>query len=50
MGKFPVQITDSEKVTDKVNEVKATVRFQLKKVLCMGTAVATVEHNPEQIR
>ena len=27
MGKFPVQITDSEKVTDKVNEVKATVRF-----------------------
>ena len=50
MGKFPVQITDSEKVTDKVNEVKATVRFQLKKVLCMGTAVATVEHSPEQIR
>ena len=44
MGKFPVQMTDNEKVVDKVSEVKATVRFQLKKVLCMGTAVATCDH------
>ena len=50
MGKFPVQMTDNEKVVDKVAEVKGTVRFQLKKVLCMGTAVATCDHSQEQIR
>ena len=50
MGKFPVQMTDNEKVVDKVQEVKGTVRFQLKKVLCMGTAVATCDHTQEQIR
>ena len=47
MGKFPVQITDNEKVVDKVAEVKATVRFQLKKVLCMGTAVAQSDATQE---
>jgi large subunit ribosomal protein L10Ae len=47
MNKFPIQMTDNEKVVDKLNEVKGTVRFQLKKVLCMGTAVATCDHTPE---
>ena len=50
MGKFPVQMTDNEQVVTKVAEVKGTVRFQLKKVLCMGTAVATCDHSQEQIR
>ena len=47
IGKFPISMGENEKVIDKVNEMKTTVRYQLKKVLCMGTAVGTVELNDE---
>jgi len=43
IGKFPLTITESEDVAGKVKEIKATVRYQLKKVLCLGTAVGTVD-------
>jgi hypothetical protein len=33
-----------------VNEVKASIKFQLKKVLCMGIAVANVEMSEAEIR
>ncbi|GMP49933.1 hypothetical protein CsSME_00016744 [Camellia sinensis var. sinensis] len=38
-GKFPTLVTHQESLESKVNETKATVKFQLKKVLCMGVAV-----------
>ncbi|XP_074564022.1 large ribosomal subunit protein uL1-like [Curcuma longa] len=41
-GKFPALVTHQEPLEAKVNETKATVKFQLKKVLCMGVAVANV--------
>lgn len=31
-GKFPTVITHADKITDKVDELKANVKFQLKKV------------------
>lgn len=31
-GKFPTMCTHSEKLTDKCNEIKATIKFQMKKV------------------
>lgn len=34
----------------QVNETKASIKFQLKKVLCMGVAVANVEMEEAQIR
>lgn len=37
--KFPTLISHREALEGKVNETKATVKFQLKKVLCMGVAV-----------
>ncbi|KAI7999427.1 60S ribosomal protein L10a [Camellia lanceoleosa] len=37
--KFPTPVTHQEPVESKVNETKATVKFQLKKVICMGVAV-----------
>jgi len=50
INKFPFAIGENEKVLDKVNETKATVRFQLKKVLCMGTAVGTMAMTEEELR
>ncbi|KAG5951372.1 60S ribosomal protein L10a [Claviceps sorghi] len=34
---------------DKINEVKSTIKFQLKKVLCMGVAVGNVGMEQEQL-
>jgi large subunit ribosomal protein L10Ae len=34
----------------QVNETKASIKFQLKKVLCMGVAVANVGMEEAQIR
>lgn len=50
INKFPIVLSENEKVVDKVNEIRSTVKYQLKKVLCMGTAVATVGMGEEEIR
>jgi large subunit ribosomal protein L10Ae len=34
----------------QANETKASIKFQLKKVLCMGVAVANVDMEEAQIR
>ena len=38
-GKFPSLVQQSEDLSSKVDEVKATIKFQLKKVLCLNVAV-----------
>merc|ERR1719434_485368 len=39
VGKFPTLVQQSEELSAKVDEVKATIKFQLKKVLCLNVAV-----------
>ncbi|KAL0370186.1 UNVERIFIED_CONTAM: 60S ribosomal protein L10a-1 [Sesamum angustifolium] len=48
-GKFPTLVTHQESLESKVNETKATVKFQLKKVLCMGVAVGNLDMEEKQI-
>jgi hypothetical protein len=48
-GKFPTLVTHQESLEIKVNEIKATVKFQLKKVLCMGIAVGNCDMEEKQI-
>merc|ERR1711988_741971 len=48
-GKFPSLVSQQESLSEKANEVRSTVKFQLKKVLCMAVAVGDVEMTPEQI-
>ncbi|THG15941.1 hypothetical protein TEA_008976 [Camellia sinensis var. sinensis] len=48
-GKFPTLVTHQESLESKVNETKATVKFQLKKVLCMGVAVGNCSMEEKQI-
>ncbi|OVA06015.1 Ribosomal protein L1 [Macleaya cordata] len=48
-GKFPTLVTHQESLESKVNETKAMVKFQLKKVLCMGVAVGNLGMEEKQI-
>lgn len=48
-GKFPTLVNHQESLESKVNEIKATVKFQLKKVLCMGVAVGNCDMEDKQI-
>ncbi|KAG8758412.1 hypothetical protein FRC11_003729 [Ceratobasidium sp. 423] len=48
-GKFPTPISHSEDLTDKLTEVRSTIKFQLKKVLCLGVAVGHVQMTEDQV-
>ncbi|KAF6003862.1 hypothetical protein CCYA_CCYA05G1569 [Cyanidiococcus yangmingshanensis] len=48
-GKFPTLIASNETVEAKVNEVKATIKFQLKKVLCLAVAVGNVGMTEDEL-
>merc|ERR1711971_1212479 len=48
-GKFPGLITHQEKMGDKVDELKATIKFQLKKALCLACAVGHVEMTEQEL-
>ncbi|EFA81514.1 S60 ribosomal protein L10a [Heterostelium album PN500] len=49
VGKFPSLLTHSEDMATKINEVKCTVKFQLKKVLCLAVAVGHVNLSEREI-
>merc|ERR1712098_102342 len=49
-GKFPTLITHSDSLEAKVQDLKKTVKFQLKKVLCMGVACGNVEMSEDECR
>ncbi|KAG8699048.1 hypothetical protein FRC08_005535, partial [Ceratobasidium sp. 394] len=48
-GKFPTPISHSEDLNDKLTEVRSTIKFQLKKVLCLGVAVGHVQMTEDQV-
>jgi len=48
-GKFPTLVQQSEELSSKVDEVKATIKFQLKKVLCLNVAVGHCQMDPQEI-
>jgi hypothetical protein len=48
-GKFPTPISHSEDLARKVNEVRSTIKFQLKKVLCLGVAIGHCNMEEDQI-
>ncbi|ELR09329.1 60S ribosomal protein L10a [Pseudogymnoascus destructans] len=48
-GKFPTPVSHNESLSDKITDVKSTIKFQLKKVLCMGVAVGNVSMTEDQL-
>lgn len=49
-GKFPSLITHNDKINDKILELKSSIKFQLKKVLCMGVPVGHANLKEEELR
>ncbi|GAB7363922.1 hypothetical protein MBLNU230_g4485t1 [Neophaeotheca triangularis] len=48
-GKFPTPVSHAEDLNQKMTEVKSTIKFQLKKVLCMGVAVGNVDMTEDEL-
>merc|ERR1711921_40583 len=48
-GKFPSMITHSDDMEGKVNDIRSTVKFQMKKVLCLAVAVGNVDMSDDQL-
>ena len=49
-GKFPSVLTSSEDPADKVKDILHTVKFQMKKVLCLSVPVGHVELSKDQLK
>lgn len=48
-GKFPTPVSGTEDLSNKLTEVRSTIKFQLKKVLCLGVAVGHVQMTDDQV-
>merc|ERR1719201_2208446 len=48
-GKFPTLLSSGDDMQDKINEVKSTIKFQMKKVMCLNVAVGNVTMEKTQI-
>jgi len=48
-GKFPTLVGPTDDIQDKADTVRATIKFQMKKVMCLSVAVANVEQSKEDI-
>jgi large subunit ribosomal protein L10Ae len=49
VGKFPLPVSHSDSLVDKANELRATIKFQLKKVLCLAVAVGHLNMTEDQL-
>merc|ERR1712139_328369 len=49
LGKFPTLLEHTEDANEKIDSIRGTVKFQLKKVLTLGVAVAHVEMTEHQV-
>jgi len=48
-GKFPSVISHTEPIAAKIEETKATIKFQMKKVLCLSVAIGHIDMSPEEL-
>uniref|UniRef100_A0A6U6D380 Ribosomal protein n=1 Tax=Odontella aurita TaxID=265563 RepID=A0A6U6D380_9STRA len=48
-GKFPTLLSSSDDMQEKIDEVKSTIKFQMKKVMCLNVAVANVDMDKQQV-
>ncbi|QQP35697.1 Ribosomal protein, partial [Caligus rogercresseyi] len=48
-GKFPTLLTHSDDMIAKANDLKATIKFQMKKVLCLSVAVGNCSMTEDEV-
>lgn len=47
-GKFPTLLAASDDMQEKIDEVKSTIKFQMKKVMCLNVAVGNVQLSKQE--
>mmetsp|Transcript_13060 Transcript_13060/g.19671 ORF Transcript_13060/g.19671 Transcript_13060/m.19671 type:complete len:231 (+) Transcript_13060:97-789(+) len=48
-GKFPTLLSSSDDMQEKIDEVKSTIKFQMKKVMCLNVAIGNVSMDKKEI-
>merc|ERR1712071_41331 len=48
-GKFPSLLTHGDNIDEKINDLKSTIKFQMKKVLCLSVAIGNLEMDEDQL-
>eukprot|EP00538_Stauroneis_constricta_P007004 CAMPEP_0119550112 /NCGR_PEP_ID=MMETSP1352-20130426/3702_1 /TAXON_ID=265584 /ORGANISM="Stauroneis constricta, Strain CCMP1120" /LENGTH=229 /DNA_ID=CAMNT_0007595869 /DNA_START=80 /DNA_END=769 /DNA_ORIENTATION=- len=48
-GKFPTLLASGDDMQGKIDEIKATIKFQMKKVMCLNVAVGNVTMDHKQV-
>merc|ERR1712232_778293 len=48
-GKFPALLGSGEDMQEKIDELKSTIKFQMKKVMCMNVAVGNVDMEKKEV-
>ena len=48
-GKFPTLLASSEDMQGKMDEIKSTIKFQMKKVMCLNVSVGNVSMTEKEI-
>ncbi|EDV26363.1 expressed hypothetical protein [Trichoplax adhaerens] len=49
IGKFPTMLTHNDNMNAKIEDVKCTIKFQMKKVLCLGVAIGNVSMSEDEL-
>merc|ERR1711874_708089 len=47
-GKFPTLLSSNDNMQNKITEVKSTIKFQMKKVMCLNVAVGNVKLSKQE--
>jgi large subunit ribosomal protein L10Ae len=48
-GKFPTLLASGDDMQEKIDEIKATIKFQMKKVMCLNVAVGNTDMTEKDI-
>ena len=48
-GKFPTLLSSGDDMQEKIDEVRSTIKFQMKKVMCLNVAIANTDMDKQQI-
>jgi large subunit ribosomal protein L10Ae len=49
MGKFPTIVNPGDDLVEKTTIVRSTVKFQMKKVMCLNVAIGSKDLTEEQV-
>jgi large subunit ribosomal protein L10Ae len=50
IGMFPAPVTHNEDLKTKIDDVRASIKFQLKKATCMNVAIGNEVMSEEELR